>query len=254
MNNISLEDYLDNTLMPKLVQETAKLLNQSQDQLKQIQWTVGEANTDKQFSLLAGQKAQQAFNEVHSQSQSNFPIAIQTTTPDLKIKFIVHNPNQKSKTYSRKIELKSGTTRIIPGSTIRKLDLNCWVIFVLRQADNSQFSFRYGRYHKGLLIKDTDLFQDRTPRPSLKWDNYQTINEQPDISKVENNKEWISRYAKAAIYRVFYASGLKLSWQDDLVKLIIKYVLEDEKILNKAINKLGINKDELMQKLSKIMN
>jgi hypothetical protein len=252
MNNISIEDYLDNILMPKLVQETAKILNQSQDELKQIQWTIGEANTDKQFSLLAGKKAQEAFKKVHS--QSNFSITIQTTTPDLKIKFIVHHPNQKSKTYSRKIELKSGTTNIIPGSTIRKLDLNCWVIFVLRQVDNSQFSFRYGRYHKGLLIKDTDLFQDRTPRPSLKWDNYQTIDESPNIDKVENNKEWISRYAKAAIYRVFYASDLKFSWQDDLVRLIIKYVLEDEKILNKALNQLEIDQDELMEKLSRIMN
>lgn len=199
------EDFIDQDLMPKLTRQIATKLQNSQEELQQCKWAEGEANTDTDFSYLAGQKAQNIFQDIiNLYPLFKNKITIEVQSPDLKIFFKILDSKI---TVKRKIELKSGYTEkghdvIIPGSTIGKLDINIWVIFVLRKNNNQQFDIRYGRYYKGLKITENDLFQDRTPRPRLAWSGFQKIEDNPDDKVVDKDKEWIKRYAQVAVNRI----------------------------------------------------
>ncbi|NJL89754.1 MAG: hypothetical protein HC916_08125 [Coleofasciculaceae cyanobacterium SM2_1_6] len=207
------QKFIDLQLLPLLVQQTTQLLEAASDQLSQIQWTDSEANTDSGFSKLACQKFEEAF---HQSDCLNIRL-LETKTPDIQIIFIDDQDSQ----FRKKIELKScknsksRVAGIIPGSTISKLDLNTWVIFCRRSLNNSKFEFRYGRYYLGITLGETDLFQDRSPRPRLSWDKYQRTDEIPKVELIVKDKEWVKRYARAAINRIFRGSK---SWQDDLVR------------------------------------
>jgi hypothetical protein len=238
--------------MGHLVKETAFLLQESQEELKKITWSKGEANIDLDFSKLAAQKCQEAFKSIHNDNEFPF-LQLSTNTPDIKLSFST-KINNENMVYERKIELKSGESNIIPGSTIKNLDFNIWVIFVLRQNKNTNFSFRYGRYYKGVDIENTALFQDRTPRPRLKWDKYQSIKEEPDIMLVEQNIYWIENYAKAALNRLSanYQDKIKYSWQDDLIKLIIKNLINNhQEILLKILDEMNISLEDFLAELNK---
>ncbi|APB33359.1 hypothetical protein GlitD10_1039 [Gloeomargarita lithophora Alchichica-D10] len=129
------------------------------------------------------------------------------------------------------IELKSCKANpirptVIPGSTIATLDLNMWVIFCRRSSNNQNFEFRYGRYFRGIFDSPTVLFQDRTPRPRINWDGYQSVNEAPKLEKMDASSGWVKRYAQAAVNRISREHPVNYSWQDDLVKEIIKIARE----------------------------
>lgn len=217
------QEFIDLQLLPLLVQKTTQLLAVASDQLSQIKWTDGEANTDSGFSSLACQKFEEAFYHTDCQNIKLSGIKV----PDIQIIFTDNENNE----FRRKIELKSCKenkgkgSRIIPGSTISKLDLNMWVIFCRRSSNGSRFEFRYGRYYLGITLGETDLFQDRSPRPRLSWDKYQHINENPRTELISHNKAWIKRYARAAVDRLF--KQCTYSWQDDLVREIIKIVISE---------------------------
>ncbi|WP_071453953.1 hypothetical protein [Gloeomargarita lithophora] len=51
-------------LIAQLVQRTVQLLECSQEELRQIQWQDGEANTDSGYSQLAQEKFQEVFNQL----------------------------------------------------------------------------------------------------------------------------------------------------------------------------------------------
>jgi len=187
----------------------------------------------------------QKFEEVFYQSNRRNINILETKIPDIQITFNDDENNE----FRRKIELKSCKGKkgkdsgVIPGSTIKSLDLNTWVIFCRRSSDNSSFEFRYGRYFLGIPPGEIGLFQDRTPRPRLIWKNYQQASESPNTELIEHDKSWIRAYAEAAFERVFEEGSDKKrkgSWQDDLVREIIrKAILE-----NISLEDLKIDKDD----------
>lgn len=119
-----------------------------------------------------------------------------------------------------KIELKSSKTYLIPGSTIGKLDINQPLIYCHRPINNEKiFEIRYGQYFNAMGDTDIDLFQDRTPRPSLNFTKLFTTNH-PTIYYIDNKKdEWVSHYGVCAVNRL--KRKVTSSWQDHLTKCII---------------------------------
>jgi hypothetical protein len=211
------QTFVDLQLLPQLVQKTTQLLELAVDELLRIKWTDSEANTDSGYSRLACEKFQEAF---HLSDCKNIMI-MEIKPPDIQITFSnIENANNH---FKRKIELKScKDSGVIPGSTISKLDFNTWVIFCRRSSNNSKFEFRYGRYYLGINITPEDRFQDRTPRPHLSWNKYQPSTDDPILEKISNDQEWIKKYARAAVNRI---RANKKSWQDDLVREIIKIAI-----------------------------
>ena len=102
-------------IMYDLTRETAILLNKSQQQLKNIKWNDNEANLDGGYSALACDCCCNAWNNKYS----DLEITIICKEPDINIKFIDKDNNEQYE----KIELKSSLDKIIPGSTIRSLDI-----------------------------------------------------------------------------------------------------------------------------------
>jgi len=95
-----------------------------------------------------------------------------------------------------------------------------------RSANNSKFVFRYGRYYLGINVIPEERFQDRTPRPHLSWKKYQPSTDDPILEQITNDQKWIKKYASAAINRVqTNKKSCKKSWQDDLVREIIKIAI-----------------------------
>ncbi|WP_017292499.1 hypothetical protein [Geminocystis herdmanii] len=254
MNKKDYEDFIDNVLMPQLTRETAKKLQESQLDLRQCKWAEGESNIDTDFSKLAGEKAKESFQKMIKLNPIfNQKINIEISNPDIKINFKL---SEYQTSIKRKIELKSGYTVkendvIILGSTIGKLDINIWLIFVLRKNNNEDFEVRYGRYYKGIKVTENELFQDRTPRPKISFNEYQTVEELPDTQLMEKDEAWINKYAESAVYRIINESksSKNYSWQDDLVIEILRIVLKNDDILRKVLLSLNIDKNTLIERI-----
>jgi len=216
--DIDIEQIIEENLLPLLTQETCKILNQSQTELSKINWSSGESNLDKGFSELSRKCCIKAFNKINRFKELKLEVDI----PDLKLTFIT-----KNKKIKRKIELKSTKSKNgkLPGSMIMSLDLNTWTIFCHRVVEN--FQVRYGRYHIGMTRSDHEMFQDRSPRPDLHFAKFQKPSESPKTKKIIIDKAFWKSYAKSAIRRILEPKSH--SWQDDLVKEIIKEVLKDPK-------------------------
>lgn len=203
-----------------MTKETAFLLESNQKELSSLNWQTGESNTDMDFSKLAKKYCLKAFEKIND----NKKILLKIEVPDLNLNFknIINGESVK-----RKIELKSSIkgNGIIPGSMIKSLDINTWTIFCNRK--NNLFKFRYGRYFLGVNISTHETFQDRSPRYKLKFDQFQKTSEKPKIKKQFKNEKFWELYADAAINRLL--NPLQHSWQDDLIKSIIKKVLNNPK-------------------------
>jgi hypothetical protein len=214
----NLDQVIENNILPKLTKETCVILNNNQYSLKKLSWSEGENNKDMPFSNLAKKCCLEAFNKINDIDDLTLEISI----PDLKLKF-----QQKKIKIEKKIELKSTIKTIIPGSARSKFDPNIWTIFC--QRGKEKFKLRYGRYFLGMKISDHETFQDRSPRPKLNFEYFQEHTEDPKVEKINedmNLKFW-QQYAKTAINRVINPKNH--SWQDDLVKEIIKEVLKNPK-------------------------
>ena len=105
------------------------------------------------------------------------------------------------------------------------LDPNIWTIICKRDQDSNSYEIRYGRYYLGMDISSHEKFQDRSPRPSLNFYNYQKFNEKPILEKDSISSTFWKSYADSAITRILDPKNH--SWQDDLVKEIIKIVLKN---------------------------
>jgi hypothetical protein len=71
-----------------------------------------------------------------------------------------------------------------------------------------------------------DLFQDRTPRPFINFENMnEAYNIVPFITKGKNN--WVEHYAKCAIKRIEKPTMCQQSWQDDMVEIMKKLIIDD---------------------------
>lgn len=202
-------------ILPIIVKITARKLSQSTQELSTLNWHKGESNIDVEFSELAKNKCIEAFDEINS----NKSLILSIEIPDLLLTF-----RREDETFLRKIELKStkSTDRSVPGSMIMSLDPNMWTIFCLRLKNG--FEVKYGRYYLGMSRGTHDLFQDRSPRPRLKFDNYQSVDEEPNLIKKTVDESFYKHYAQTAVNRIL--NPRTHSWQDNLVKEIIKIVLK----------------------------
>jgi len=222
MDNI--EQLIDQDILPFIAKRTADLLCNDQAGLKSCKWQDNESNPDTDFSNLSRDKCTKALQEIMSTLKKE--IKIQIETPDLLITF--------NDVYKRRIELKStkSSNGKMPGSTIGKKDWNEWVIFCHRSDNlNDFFEIRYGRYYEGLKPSDYELFQDRTPRPSLNFNQFHKPEYSELIPKIEKQEDFYKNYATCAINRVLGTPPNK-SWQDDLVKEIIKIVKNNPEDFN----------------------
>lgn len=221
-NSTSLVKYTDlwNNICMSLTQETAKILNTKQTELKNIQWSVGEANTDSEFSKLACKCCVEAFNIIKIEKTELNNLSLECNIPDINIKFI-----KNSKIIARgKIELKSGKHQIIPGSTIGKFDINTPVIFCFKNEIQKKFEFRYGQYFNCIGESDTDTFQDRTPRPKINFLKMTDINVSNEYIHREKSN-WTEHYANCAVRRI--NNNINKSWQDSMINDIKKLFIQE---------------------------
>ncbi len=126
-----IEDYIDNDLLPNLVRDTCCILNDLSNELMNLNWHKGESNTDMDFSEFAKNCFLKAFESTTVQHDLKIEIDI----PDLILCF--YNNEEK---YKKKVELKSTKSQnaSLPGSTIRKLDLNMWTIICHRNISSNR--------------------------------------------------------------------------------------------------------------------
>ena len=127
-----LEEIITVQLVYELAQITSALLNNSQEELRKIQWSVGESNTDTEYSQLACTCCMKAWNIVQEKYVYLKDVCIRATIPDLNVYFVLGD-----KTVSRKIELKSSKSKTMPGSTIGKLNINQPMIYCLRPLEST---------------------------------------------------------------------------------------------------------------------
>jgi hypothetical protein len=210
-------------LLLEIAAETTSILSGKQEHLQQCKWTDGESNTDTEFSELACKCAEEAWICIKQRYPLLNMITMTASIPDINCVF---SKNGKTiKDLKTKIELKSSKSHVMPGSTIGKLDINQPLIYCYRPKNaDTPYEIRYGQYHTAMGESDTDLFQDRTPRPQL---NFTKLSRSSQMEVIYSNKEkdaWISHYAKCAVTRL--TSNVSYSWQDTFTKNVFHESLQ----------------------------
>tara|TARA_B100001093_G_scaffold185108_3_gene177908 strand:- start:9393 stop:10139 length:747 start_codon:yes stop_codon:yes gene_type:complete len=203
--------------------ETTKKLNERQDKLESITWNNGEANLDTEYSKLACDCCIMSWDTIKIKYPEYSEIEITCIIPDINITF-KYPDGIKTKD---KIELKSSKSKKMPGSTIGNLDVNQTLIYCLRPSTESEpYKIRCSQYYSSMGESDIDLFQDRKPRPAI---NFEKMNEQgnnnPFVSK--EKADWVEHYAKCALKRIEKNTICQYSWQDDMIKIIKKKIIND---------------------------
>lgn len=205
-----------------LTQRTAQILQMDQEGLRQIQWSDGEANTDTGFSRLACQHCLEAWDLIQEAYPEYKDLTLSTKGPDIHASFL----KDSTVVATGKIELKSGKSVLIPGSTIGNLDINEPVIFCLRnEAEPRTFHIRYSQYYKCIGDSNTDMFQDRTPRPHVNFQKMLDIGTMADYIH-KDKADWVDHYANCAVLRTKAKKPYR-SWQDSLTEKIMKAAVEE---------------------------
>jgi len=220
-----------------LTQRAAQIINTQQSELAAISWNDGEANTDSGFSKLACKACKEAWGQIQSNYLEYENISIECDKPDLSIKFY----KDDAFIMERKIELKSCKGKVLIGSTIRNLDINQPVIFCLRNEVGKPFEIRYSQYHTCMGESDTDLFQDRTPRPGISFDKMKEIGTTCDYIHKEKT-DWVEHYAECALKRI--NRSIDSSWQDKLTVLIITKFIQETSIEDFTTRKAKLSSPE----------
>lgn len=220
---MSREEGISQDIIYKLGIETTKRLNERQDKLEKIIWNVGESNLDTEYSELACECCIMAWETMKTTNPEYSKIDISCIKPDINITF-THLDGSKCK---NKIELKSSKGRRMPGSTIKKLDINQTLIYCLRPSvDSEPYKLRCSQYYSAMGESELDLFQDRTPRPFINFDKMnEPDNNIPFVSK--EKEDWVHHYATCALKRIEENTICPPSWQDDMIKIIKKKIIED---------------------------
>jgi hypothetical protein len=226
----------------ELAIETTKLLNERQDELKNITWNDGEANIDTGFSILACNCCKIAWETVIVVRYPIFKgIEIICIGPDIKITFMYPDGGKMN----CKIEMKSSKNKTMPGSTIKKLDINQSLIYCLRPSSNQEpYELRCSQYYSAMGESETDLFQDRTPRPLINFDKMNATKEIIPFLNKDKKNCWVEHYAKCALNRVNGTHSCQHSWQDDMVNMIKKDIIE-EYIRKTSEHQFQIDKNHL---------
>ena len=203
---------IDNNILLKLTERTCKLISDKQIELSKVKWTDGESNTDTDFSILSCKSCEEAFEEMKAEDIINNKITIKCHHPDINCIF-----SSEKGILKKKIELKSCKGKKIIGSTIGKLDINQPLIYCRRpNIEGEKYEIRYSQYHNALERGEYDSFQDRTPRPTLSFDNMKEPNSEYESFCEKDKGDWINGYAKAAINRL--NNPKYNTWQEKLVK------------------------------------
>ncbi len=234
----------------KIAIETTKLLINKQEELKKIVWTNGESNIDTEYSKLACNCCIIAFQNIKLINPNYHNIKIECNEPDINIKYIYNeNDSTNFKEHISKIELKSSKSSKMPGSTIRKLDVNQPLIYCLRPTNvNDDYKIRCSQYFKAMGESDYDLFQDRTPRPVINYEKMHDVFDQEDsVNKIKYEKKeknsWVDHYAKCAINRL--SKKCQNSWQDEMVEKIINNFIINTSVDDFKILKIIHNLENL---------
>lgn len=221
------------TVCMPLTQRTAQILATKQKELAEIRWTDGEANTDSGFSKLACGSCEEAWVGVKEEFPEYSHLSLTCSPPDINLRFTAESIVTST---SGKIELKSGKGTCIPGSTIGSLNINEPVIFCLRN-DSASFAFRYSQYYTCMGESNTDMFQDRTPRPHVNFQNMADINT-PVAYTHKEKTAWVEHYAKCALFRT--KTKTHRSWQDTLTATIIRLFIKETSVEEFARLKAGL--------------
>lgn len=211
------------SIVYKLGIETMKKINERQDKLKSITWNDGESNLDTEYSKLSCECCILAWDEMKIKYPEYNEIEITCEIPDINITF-TYPSGIKTK---QKIELKSSKSKKMPGSTIKKLDINQTLIYCLRPSIVSDpYIARCSQYYNAMGESDTDLFQDRTPRPII---NFEKMSDADNIVPftAKDKDDWIEHYAKCALKRIEETTMCQKSWQDDMIKILKKEIIND---------------------------
>jgi hypothetical protein len=224
-------------IMLEIAAGTTSKLIEKQAELHLCKWTDGESNTDTDFSILACKCAEEAWISVKQQYPILSMITMTALIPDINCTF---SKNEKPiKVNKNKIELKSSKNHVMPGSTIGKLDINQPLIYCHRPKNpGERYEIRYGQYHAAIGESDSDLFQDRTPRPQINFTKLflpSLALEREIIYSEKKKDDWITHYAKCAFNRLNHS--VTYSWQDQLTKNIIFEALHKIETLE-DLNKL----------------
>ena len=252
MNSNTMSDILDipDFIVYELGIVTARLLNENQNKLSLITWSDGEANIDTEYSKLACEYCEIAWNKLQQKYPEYCNVKIACVIPDINITFLYSN----GKTLVRKIELKSSKSKKMPGSTINNLDINQPLIYCLRPSNDFEpFKIRCSQYHSAMGDSNIDLFQDRTPRPAINFEKMKDINDILPFQKKDNygKYSWVEHYANCSLNRINGLYSCHNSWQDVMIKIIKKKVL-DEYITNTSIEEFCVDKNLLNSKRSKL--
>lgn len=233
-----------NNLVCILANETAKELNESQDKLNNIKWNIGEANLDFEYSQLACSICENVWNKIKDYYYVYKDISIKFYIPDINLQITLPN----NKIIIKKIELKTSKNKIMIGSTIKNLDINQPLIYCLRPKKNhDKYIIKCSLYHNAIGEGEYDLFQDRTPRPSI---NFEKMDDYILQYVEKNNSLWIEHYADCSLNRINYnmTKPCNYSWQDDMIKMI------KHKILNEFIQNTSIEEFSQLKMIKQIEN
>ena len=213
------------TVSMPLTQRTAQIIHNTLSDLQQIKWTDGEANTDSGFSRLACVKCQEAWEEIKESFPEHKDLSVVCKSPDINVIF----SRESTIVASGKIELKSGKGKgLIPGSTIGGLDINEPVIFCLRNESESTFAIRYSQYHNCIGESNTDMFQDRTPRPHVNFSKMAEVSTAVEYIHKEKS-DWVEHYAKCALFRTKAKKPYK-SWQDNMTEKLLELFIKETSV------------------------
>lgn len=203
--------------------ETSKILNNKQYELQNITWTNGESNLDTEYSELACTCCEEAWDVIKKRYPIYHNVCIICEKPDINITF-KYSDGRISKD---KIELKSSKSKRLPGSTIKKLDINKTLIYCLRPSDKTKlYKIRCSQYYNAMGQSNIETFQDRTPRPFINFDKMNDIDYTLPFNIREKN-DWIEHYANCALKRIEGNTHCQKSWQDDMIKILKKKIIED---------------------------
>jgi hypothetical protein len=219
--------------------ETAKILNEKQNELRQITWTDGESNLDTEYSRLACDCCEVAWNIMKTRESLYDNVDITCEKPDINITFRYSDGG----TSKDKIELKISKSKKLSGSTIRNLDINQTLIYCLRpssDSDSEPYKIKCSQYYSAMGESDVDLFQDRTPRPFISFDKMNEIRS----FHIREKDDWIEHYAKCAVKRIEEPTICQKSWQDDLI-IRVKRLLVEEYVRNTSEQQFNKDKTSL---------
>lgn len=207
----------------KVVRETVKELETPENMLKMknIIWSIGEANLEKDYSEISCDVFSIVWNKLKGELEGFENSTIVAGSPDVSCEIKDNNNN----IHKCKIELKSSKMKEMPGSTSGKLDVNQLMIYCSHDKDKN-ITFRYGQYHQALKKTQFDLFQDRTPRPKIYYNNLSKSDEEIEYKK-ENLIDWMDHYAECGVNRITRGGLRTKSWQDTMTKRMIEVFIQN---------------------------